>query len=67
MSLKIIIFGIQKTPILVKLIVTVISRLLAKKCIPKSLCPNVIISEIVNFIKIVNFLFMFNNILMSSF
>jgi len=51
-SLKSIIMGIQNAPISVELIVTVIARLLARKCRPKSLSRDMIVSEIINIMKV---------------
>ena len=51
-SLKSIILGIQNAPPSVELIVTVIARLLARKCRPKSLTRNAIESEIHNIMKV---------------
>ena len=51
-SLKSIILGIQNAPTSVELTVTVIARLLARKCRPKSLSRNVIVSEIINIMKV---------------
>jgi exonuclease III/uncharacterized protein YlzI (FlbEa/FlbD family) len=51
-SLKSIILGIENAPPSVELIVTVIARLLARKCRPKSLSRNTIESEILNIMKI---------------
>jgi hypothetical protein len=51
-SLKSIILGIQNAPTSVELVVTVIARLLARKCRPKSLSRNAIVSEIINIMKV---------------
>ena len=51
-SLKSIILGIHSAPISVELIVTVIARLLARKSRPKSLSRDVIVSEIINIMKV---------------
>ena len=44
--------GIQNVPTSVELVVTVIARLLARKCRPKSLSRNAIVSEIINIMKV---------------
>jgi hypothetical protein len=55
-SLKSIIMGIQNAPISVELIVTVIARLLARKCRPKSLNSDRIKREITSLMKTEEFI-----------
>jgi hypothetical protein len=55
-SLKSIIMGIQNAPISVELIVTVIARLLARKCRPKSLNSDQIKREITSLMKTEEFI-----------
>jgi hypothetical protein len=59
--LKSIILGIQNAPISVELIVAIIARLLARKDRPKSLSRDVIVSEIVNIMKVEQYIAKRNN------
>jgi len=53
--------GIQNAPISVELIVAIIARLLARKDRPKSLSRDVIVSEIVNIMKVEKYIAKRNN------